>query len=195
MSDPKEVPGLAHFCEHMLFLGTTKYPAQNEYSKYLSQHGGSSNASTHLDHTNYYFDVDPDNLDSMLDRFSQFFVDPLFTESATEKEMNAVNSEHEKNLASDTWRIDQIDKSSADPNHPYSKFGTGNIETLDIIPKQKNIDVRQELLKFHKMWYSSNIMALSVLGKGEDDIYNNQIISSVDKSMSSSTFAVYPLSF
>ena len=24
MSDPAELPGLAHFCEHMLFLGTEK---------------------------------------------------------------------------------------------------------------------------------------------------------------------------
>lgn len=28
--------GLAHFCEHMLFLGTEKYPEENEYSKYLN---------------------------------------------------------------------------------------------------------------------------------------------------------------
>ena len=30
-SDPVDVPGLAHFCEHMLFLGTEKYPNENEY--------------------------------------------------------------------------------------------------------------------------------------------------------------------
>ena len=35
MSDP--IQGLAHFCEHMLFLGTRKYPDENEYNKYLSQ--------------------------------------------------------------------------------------------------------------------------------------------------------------
>ena len=46
MSDPRELPGLAHFCEHMLFLGTEKYQDENEYSKYLSQHGGSFNAFT-----------------------------------------------------------------------------------------------------------------------------------------------------
>lgn len=31
MSDPDDVPGLAHFLEHMLFLGTEKYP--NEVHK------------------------------------------------------------------------------------------------------------------------------------------------------------------
>lgn len=150
----------------MLFLGTNKYPEVNDYNQYLSQNGGASNAATYLDHTNYYFDINPDKLEGALDRFSQFFIAPLFTESATEKEITAVHLEHEKNIANDTWRMDQLDKSSADPNHAYSKFGTGSKDTLDVIPRQKNIDVR-ELLNFHNTWYSANIMALNVLGKGK----------------------------
>lgn len=39
MCDPQELPGLAHFCEHMLFLGTEKYPVENEYPRFLSEHG------------------------------------------------------------------------------------------------------------------------------------------------------------
>ncbi|XP_012261292.2 insulin-degrading enzyme isoform X2 [Athalia rosae] len=165
MSDPPDIPGLAHFCEHMLFLGTEKYPAENEYGKYLSEHGGASNAATYPDHASYYFDVTPEKLSGALDRFAQFFLNPLFTESATERELNAVNLEHEKNIPNDTWRLDQIDKSIADPNHAYSKFGTGNKETLDVIPKRNGINVRDQLLKFHQEWYSANIMALSILGK------------------------------
>ena len=56
-SDPEELPGLAHFLEHMLFLGTEKYPDENSYKQYLSAHSGRSNASTSQMHTNYYFDV------------------------------------------------------------------------------------------------------------------------------------------
>lgn len=51
MSDPDNLPGLAHFCEHMLFLGTKKYPNENAYSTYLAENGGSSNASTYADNT------------------------------------------------------------------------------------------------------------------------------------------------
>lgn len=51
MSDPDNLPGLAHFCEHMLFLGTKKYPNENAYSTYLSENGGTSNASTYADNT------------------------------------------------------------------------------------------------------------------------------------------------
>ena len=93
--------------------GTKEFPDENEYSKYLSQHGGSFNAFTSSDHTNYYFDVSPDNLSGALDRFSQFFLAPLFTESATDREVNAVNSEHEKNIPNDTWRINQVPQKSS----------------------------------------------------------------------------------
>ena len=43
----------------------------------------------------------------------------------------------------------------------------GNKKTLMTIPAQKNIDIRKELLKFHDTYYSSNIMGLVVVGRGE----------------------------
>ena len=66
----------------------------------------------------------------------------------------------------DSWRLNQLDKATADPLHPYSKFGTGNKITLDTRPKEQNIDVREELLKFHASFYSANMMAMAVLGRG-----------------------------
>lgn len=48
---------------------------------------------------------------------------------------------------------------------PYNLIG--NKDTLDTIPKSKGINTRDELLKFHSKYYSSNIMSLAVLGKGE----------------------------
>ncbi|XP_063837017.1 insulin-degrading enzyme [Ostrinia nubilalis] len=176
LSDPDELPGLAHFCEHMLFLGTEKYPEENEYNKFLSEHGGSSNASTSSDHTTYYFDVLPAHLAGALDIFAQFFIAPLFTESATGRELSAVNSEHEKNTSSDTWRLDQLNKSTALPTHPFHKFGTGNRETLETVPKTKGIDVRTELLKFHDQWYSANIMTLVVMGKESLDDLESMVV-------------------
>ena len=55
MSNPKDIPGLAHFLEHMLFLGTEKYPIENAYSQYLNAHGGSSNAYTAQEVYYYYY--------------------------------------------------------------------------------------------------------------------------------------------
>ena len=62
---------------------------------------------------------------SKLCRFAQFFIAPLFTDSATEREVNAVNSENDKNIQNDAWRIHQLDKYTSKVGHDYCKFGTG----------------------------------------------------------------------
>jgi hypothetical protein len=102
LSDHGTRQGMAHFLEHMLFMGTEKFPGVDEYQKYIADNGGWRNAYTSRDHTNYYFDVNHDALEGALDRFSQFFVAPLFTEEYTEREMNAVHSEFQKNLENDS---------------------------------------------------------------------------------------------
>lgn len=165
LSDPPSAPGLAHFLEHLLFMGTTKYPNENEYNVYLSNHGGSSNAYTDMESTNYYFDVASDGLEGALDRFAQFFICPLFLKNTTEKELQAVDSEHGKNLQSDSWREFQLSKFLASKDHPFSKFGSGNLKTLKTIPEEKGLDIRKLLLEFHEKYYSANIMKLVVLGK------------------------------
>ena len=63
MSDGADLPGLAHFCEHMLFLGTQSYPQEGEFERYVGAAGGSNNAFTAAEETCYYFDVGPDALD------------------------------------------------------------------------------------------------------------------------------------
>ncbi|CAD6898866.1 unnamed protein product [Tilletia controversa] len=169
LCDPKELQGLAHYLEHMLFLGTEKYPTENDYHSFLSNHSGSSNAYTGMDNTCYYLDVGPDHLEPALDRFSQFFLHPLFNESCAEREVRAVDSEHKKNLQNDAWRAFQLEKSLSDPKHPYSNFGTGSASTLWDTPRSKGIDVRQELLKFHERHYSANVMKLVILGRDNLD--------------------------
>ncbi|KAK9476376.1 Metalloenzyme, LuxS/M16 peptidase-like protein [Lipomyces japonicus] len=164
-SDPKELQGLAHFCEHLLFMGTEKYPKENDYSEYLSSHAGHSNAYTDSNDTNYYFEVGHEFLEGALDRFAQFFIAPLFSADGKDREIRAVDSENKKNLQSDNWRLHQLDRSLSNPDHPYSNFSTGNLETLEYNPTNLGIDVRDELLKFHKKYYSANIMKLVVLGR------------------------------
>ena len=97
--------------------------------------------------------------------FAQFFISPLFDASSTERELNAVDSENQKNLQSDAWRLDQLEKSTSNASHPYSKFGTGNLQTLKVEPESKGLSVREELLKFHSKYYSANLMTLSLLVK------------------------------
>ena len=46
LSDPAAMPGLSHYLEHMLFMGSERYPDENDYDAFLTAHGGASNACT-----------------------------------------------------------------------------------------------------------------------------------------------------
>ena len=75
--EPDEFPGLAHFLEHMLFIGTETYPEVDSFQKFVSSNGGSTNAYTANDHTNYFFDISSVEIKEGLSRFAHFFIDPL----------------------------------------------------------------------------------------------------------------------
>lgn len=96
--DPKPLYGTAHFLEHMLFMGSEKYPSENEYSQYMLNNGGMSNAYTSLTNTNYHFDCSNQAFEGGLDRFAQFFISPSFSESAADREVKAVDSEFNQSL-------------------------------------------------------------------------------------------------
>ncbi len=154
--DPVDRPGLAHFLEHMLFIGTEKYPEPDGYFQYVKKHGGGSNAYTATDHTNYFFDVQPAAFPEGLDRFAQFFISPLFSKAYVEREKNAVNSEYQLQLKEDGWRSFMVQKSAVNPAHPASRFNIGTLDTL-------SGDVHAALLEFFENQYSADQMGLVVL--------------------------------
>ncbi len=154
--DPDDRPGLAHFLEHMLFIGTQKYPEPDGYFKFIQAHGGNANAYTTSEHTNYFFDIQPEYFHEGLDRFAQFFVSPLFEKTYADREKNAVNSEYQLQLKEDSWRGFAVLKAVVNPNHPLAKFNIGSLETL-------SGDVQDALIKFFEEHYSANQMGLVVL--------------------------------
>jgi len=105
-----------------------------------------------------------DNFEEALDRFAQFFIKPLMSQDAVLRETKAVDSEYKNNLLSDGSRIYQLHKHLSSKDHPYHKFSTGSLETLETKPKAKGLDIRLELLKFYEN-YSANLMHLVVYGK------------------------------
>lgn len=149
--------GIAHFLEHMLFMGTEKYPGENEYSNFLTTHSGFSNAYTASENTNFFFKVASGNFREALDIFSQFFIKPLFLADSVDRELKAVDSEYNKNLQDDLWRNYQILRNSLSP--PFNHFGIGNKATLE----QEGI--RDKVIEFYNKYYSSNLMTLVILGK------------------------------
>jgi insulysin len=155
-SDPDRYPGLAHFLEHMLFIGTEKYPEPDGYFQFVQSHGGSSNAYTSTDHTNYFFDIQPDYFREGFDRFAQFFISPSFDPTYVDREKNAVDSEYKLRIKEDSWRGFMAFKVTVNPEHPFGKFNIGTLESLDET-------VHGALLEFFEQEYSANQMALVVL--------------------------------
>lgn len=164
------VIGIAHFLEHMLFNGTTKYPDENEYSKYITKNGGQNNAYTDHDHTCYFFTVQAECLEHSLDMFGNFFISPLLNPDSVDREKNAVDSEHIKNITNDSWRLQEIVRQAMDSTNPISNFGTGSAKTLAV----PNID--KHVRHFFETHYSSHLMTLFVVAKNNIEIIKQKII-------------------
>ena len=91
--DPDHAQGIAHFLEHMLFMGSKKYPQPNEYMQFIQENGGDTNAFTAAEQTTYLFSINSAQFAPALDRLSSSVKDPLFDPTMVGKEINAVNSE------------------------------------------------------------------------------------------------------
>lgn len=159
--DPVERQGLAHYLEHMLFLGTQKYPNPGDFQQFINQHGGSNNAWTGTEHSCFFFDVSPNAFQKALDQFSQFFITPLFNVEALDKERQAVDSEFKLKLNDDSRRLYQVQKETINPEHPFAKFSVGNAQTL---ADHAETSIRDEIITFYQTLYSADIMTLTVLG-------------------------------
>ncbi|KAJ1878953.1 metalloprotease, partial [Coemansia sp. RSA 486] len=163
-SDPPEILGLAHFLEHMLLKGSKKYPEENDYKKYVYGNAGSCNASTYPYCTKYFFTVDNSALEGGLDRLSRFFIDPLMDPDCVDRELKAVESEFRSKLQDDGKRSFVIFKSASSQSHSFSKFSTGNNQTLRESTLSRGLDIRQEMLDFYKRFYSADLMKLIIVG-------------------------------
>uniref|UniRef100_A0A8C4F3U4 Nardilysin a (N-arginine dibasic convertase) n=1 Tax=Dicentrarchus labrax TaxID=13489 RepID=A0A8C4F3U4_DICLA len=168
-SDPSDLPGLAHFLEHMVFMGSEKYPSENGFDAFLKKHGGSDNASTDCERTIFQFDVQRKSFKEALDRWAQFFICPLMIRDAIDREVEAVDSEYQLAKPSDSHRKEMLFGSLAKPGHPMGKFCWGNAQTLKQEPKQKKINVYKRLRAFWKKYYSAHYMTLAVQSKEKLD--------------------------
>ncbi|XP_004300711.1 PREDICTED: insulin-degrading enzyme-like [Fragaria vesca subsp. vesca] len=174
-SDPPEAQGLAHFLEHMLFMGSTKFPDENEYDSYLSKHGGSSNACTREENTSYHFEVKPEFLKGALTRFSQFFVSPLMKSEAMERELQSIDSEFNRVLQNDFCRLEQLQGHTATPGHPFNNFSRGNKRSLDDA-REKGINLRQQIMQMYTDYYHGGLMKLVVIGGESLDILEQWVL-------------------
>jgi len=150
-------PGMAHFVEHMLFMGSKNYPTIDEFAKYISDNGGKYNAFTASMQTTYMFSVRPHAFEEATRRLVDFFANPLFKAEGIADERKAVDQEFSRCIDQDHYRLYYIEKELASKEHPFSHFGCGNLKTLGNVS-------REEVVRFHETKYSSNLMHLVLYG-------------------------------
>lgn len=152
--------GLAHYLEHMLFLGTKKYPKAGSYSDFISANGGQNNAYTYMDHTNYMVSIKNQAFEPLLDRFSDYFKAPLLSPEYINKERHAVHSEWSMKGVYDGVVLGHLNGLTLNPKHPVTNFTWGNLTTLE---DQENQSLHQATLDFYKRHYSANRMKVAMV--------------------------------
>ncbi|MDF7667590.1 pitrilysin [Orbaceae bacterium ESL0727] len=174
LQDPKNQQGLAHYTEHMVLMGSKKYPEPSNFSQFLSRHAGSYNASTAAYRTAFYFEVENSAFEPALDRLADAIAEPLLDPQFADKERNAVNAEMTMARSNDGFRIKQVDAETLNPAHPAAQFSGGNLETLsDKVVDHISNKLQKSLVNFYQNYYSANIMV--------GVIYSNQAITSLTK--------------
>lgn len=160
--DPDDLQGLAHYLEHMLFLGTEPYPESDAYQRYISNNAGSHNAFTAQQDTNYFFDIAPSALPGALDRFSEFFLSPLFNADHLESERNIVHSEYMARIRDESRRENDVLNQLLNPDNPTTGFAVGSRETL-ASPPEGEATLRERVIEFYHQHYDANVMNLAIV--------------------------------
>lgn len=173
--DPPKAVGLAHFLEHMVHMGSAKYPEESGYNDFLTANGGRRNAMTGCEYTSYYFNVSEKAFPEALDRLEQMIEAPLLLRNSMQREREAVDSEFQMQLSNDAARVQSILHLLVRETHPASQFGCGNLKTL-----KENItddDLHSELMKLHGKYVGCN-MFLTLQSKRTLDEMQELVVAS-----------------
>ncbi|XP_018052331.1 PREDICTED: nardilysin-like [Atta colombica] len=174
-SDPPEVPGLAHFLQRVVFMGSKKYPKENDFNEFISLHGGTTNGATDCEHTRFYFDISEKHLFAALDRFVQFFIEPLMKKDVIAREREIIQGEFQWGLYCDKNRKEQILSFIARTGHPSSKFlRRTSIALHNDIDDDK---LYEELHKFRERHYSAHRMMLAIQARLPLDTLKTYVIT------------------
>lgn len=159
--DPEHTQGLAHFLEHMLFLGSQTFPEPSAFGHFLNLQGGQHNAWTGTEFTNYHFDCNANALPQALEFFSAMLKEPLLAESWIDKERSSIESEFRLKQNDELRRLYQVHKVTANPKHPFSQFSVGNLSTLR---HDENGTLKSKLQRFFNEHYVAERMRLVIAG-------------------------------
>ena len=157
---PVAWPGLAHFLEHLLFLGTERFPTNEGLMAYVQRHGGQVNASTRERTTAFFFELPASTFTSGLERLADMLSHPRLALEDQLREREVLHAEYVA-WSQDVGAQQQVallEGLAAD--HPLRGFHAGNRDSLPV----EREAFQQALREFHAHFYQSGQMTLSLAG-------------------------------
>ena len=157
---PLAWPGLAHFLEHLVFLGTERFPTGEGLMAYVQRHGGQVNASTRERTTDFFFELPVSVFAHGLERLADMLTHPRLTLEDQLREREVLHAEYVA-WSQDTKAQQQVallEGLAAD--HPLRGFHAGNRDSLPV----EREAFQQALREFHTHFYQSGQMTLSLAG-------------------------------
>jgi zinc protease len=155
--EPYGVSGIAHFFEHLMFKGTTKFPA-GRFDAIVRENGAEDNAFTTKDTTAYFQKVAKERLPLMMELEADRMQNLVLTEEVMAPERQVVSEERRERTENDPSGLlgEQLDAAMFTA-HPYGKPIIGwrhEMEKLSI----------DDALRFYKAHYTPSNAVLVVAG-------------------------------
>ena len=163
--------GFAHFFEHIMFRGTTKFPA-DKYNDVLKQLGADSNAFTTDDWTCYHVVASSDALETLADIESDRFMNLKYSEEAFKTEAGAILGEYNKNYSVPFQSMFETLQNTAYTTHTYKHTTMGFLADIKDMPNQYDYS-----LKFFDRFYRPENCTIVVVG----DVKNEDVVRTVKK--------------
>lgn len=157
---PLAWPGLAHFLEHLLFLGTERFPASEGLMAYVQRHGGQVNASTRERTTDFFFELPTQAFGAGLERLSDMLAQPRMNLDDQLREREVLQAEFVAWSQDPTAQQQFALYEGLPADHPLRGFHAGNRDTLQI----EQPEFQKALTDFHQRFYRTGQMTLSLVG-------------------------------
>ncbi|HEY4442207.1 MAG TPA: pitrilysin family protein, partial [Candidatus Elarobacter sp.] len=155
-SDEEPITGLAHAQEHMMFRGSKTISA-SQFSDTVAVTGGSFNADTQNEVTQYFFEVPSQYLDIALNLERSRAQNILDTQQLWNEERGAIMQEVTSDNSSATYRLYAKAVEHIFAGTPYGDVGLGTI------PSFKKI-TSADLKGFYAKWYHPNNAIFVIAG-------------------------------
>jgi coenzyme PQQ biosynthesis probable peptidase PqqF len=157
---PPAYPGLAHFLEHLLFLGSRDYPTDEGLMAFVQRHGGLVNASTQARHTDFVFELPAEHLSAALTRLLDMLSRPLLEIDAQVREREVLHAEYQARSQDADSRIDHALGQALAAGHRCSEFLAGDRSTLVV----ESAAFQRALHNYHQRHYQARHMCLTLVG-------------------------------